>query len=108
MEEKSQARVRIRAAKGGLKAPPEGWSDRIVVLWGEDECTRNDPDSESAGEAWDRILCGPHSNFGSWKHRGEPVATVDHGDWCAVLYGTGYVLITSFEGHEIGILAEVF
>lgn len=108
MEEKSQARVRIRAAKGGLKAPPEGWSDRIVVLWGEDECTRNDPDAEKVFEAWDRIFCGPSGNSRSWKHRGDPVAMVDYGDWCALLYRSGCVQISSFEGYEIGILAEVF
>lgn len=99
--------MKIRIAKGGIKIAPEGWGDKIIVLWGEDECTRHDPDSEKVSEAWDRIFCGPHSNYGSWKFLGTPLAVEDRGDWCAQLYPSGKILITSFEGYEIGVLAEV-
>ena len=98
--------MKIFRAKTPIKTAPDGWADKIIVLWGEDECTRDLPDAETVSKAWDRIFCGPIGNVGSWKFRGDMVATVDHGDWNATLYAQGGILISSIDGYEIGILAD--
>lgn len=86
--------------------PSFGWMGRVVVLWEEDDATRNDPDAEKAHQAWGRLFCGPYSNLSAWSRR-EVVATFDGGDVLYELSRGGRVLIKSYDGHQIGVLAKL-
>ena len=86
--------------------PSFGWIDRIVVIWEEDEATRNDPDAEKASQAWDRLFCGPYSNFHAWSRR-QVLATFDGGDVFYELCRGGHVLISGPDGQKIGVLATM-
>jgi hypothetical protein len=99
--------MKISHIRKPLSSAPEGWTEKIVTLWTEDECTRNDPDAEKVSQAWDRIFCGPYSTYGSWARRGEPLDTDDQGDCLVTLYETGRVLIASYDGYSVGLLVEV-
>lgn len=86
--------------------PASGWMSRVVVIWEEDDATLNDPDAEKAYQAWDRLFCGPYSNFYAWSRR-ETVATFDAGDVGYELCRGGHVLISGIDGHQIGVLAKL-
>lgn len=97
-------RVRIRAHGDGPWRPKgqgdsiEGWHDRIVVLWREDDA--RPPDRETSYPAFERI-------FGSAPHKASSISQYDGGDWFAALFDGGRVLGYSFEGGFVGIVAEL-
>jgi hypothetical protein len=77
----------------------EGWQDRIVVLWREDDA--RPPDREMSEAAFERI-------FGSRFDRAEAVGEEHNGgDWFARVDRYGHVLGDSCEGGFVGIVAEV-
>lgn len=92
---------------------PDGWDNRVVKIWHEDECLRNDPDAEriyaTAGSpggipregAWKRIT-------GRQYDRSERIASADHGDTFLHLHSGGWVEVESFDGSSIGVVAEVY
>ncbi len=81
-----------------VASPPADWQDHVLVLWTEDDATRQDPSAEHLPDAWER-----HTQQ-AWTQRAGVVATWDGGDTAYDLYPWGWVVIRSFDGDSIGRL----
>lgn len=83
--------------------PDSNWEDRLLRLWTEDECTRQDPDAEKVWQAWERFT--GHK----WEHEQYRVCLkkVDNGDSFAYLYDNGFVIIDSFDGSSLHMVVKM-
>lgn len=95
---------------------PTDWDEHVVVLWEEDECLRNDPDSEKiyptpgSGPpmlpkegAWKRITGMDYTDCTS----NVELAKLDCGDAVYYLHSGGWVEISSYNGSAVGVLTRI-
>ena len=87
--------------KDNRNPPPIDWHDRVLILWEEDEYTRNDPDHEGINKAFLRIT-------GIDCNREKPIAIFgEDSDYAFYLYRCGWVRICAYDGGKVGALAAL-
>jgi len=88
---------------------PENWHERVVVLWTEDECLRNDDTAEHLDSGPFSSVLGPGAFMRITGHARPQfyLAEADLGDTFMYLYEGGWVAIEAYNGTGVGVLVEV-
>ncbi len=94
----SKIKIRRHGSDFNTMDAIEGWEDRIVVIWEEDDA--RPPDREMAHSAFKRIFRQTADEHGL-------VAMTDNRDWQVKLYRCGRVIGFTCEGGFVGIVAEL-
>lgn len=80
--------------------PPAGWWRRVVILWEEDDATRNDPSAEKPMAAFKRITGQ------DYQRPDHPAAHHDLGDGDMYVTKYGWVLGYTCEGGFVGCVVS--